>query len=129
MWPRESVCGTLSELVVTLAPMSGDMRPNKDRIPPGWAAATAELRALEPGDTQGLLDHAQGLDEKADAYGRLIRRLWEAVSPPRYVDPEKRSKLTPGLVVKATSVLVLRITALRAWARALRFLAAAMDAA
>jgi hypothetical protein len=105
------------------------MRPNKGKISPGWAAVTAELRALEPGDTQGLLDHARGLDETADAYGRLILRLWEAVSPPRYVDPEKRSKLTPGLVVKAIRVLVLMITALRAWARALQFLAAAIDAA
>ena len=90
MWSQESACGILSELVVTLAPMSGDMRPNKGKISPGWAVVTAELRALEPGDTQGLLDHARGLDETADAYGRLILRLWEAVSPPSPDDSRGR---------------------------------------
>ena len=41
-----------------------------------WAEPRAQLRALEPTDTAGMLDHARGLDEIAEA--RLLRCLAEA---------------------------------------------------
>jgi hypothetical protein len=90
-----------------------------------WAEPRAQLRALEPTDTAGMLDHARGLDEIADARVRLYGRVAVAVTPLRYIDPEKRSKLTIVSIAMISDLAMPLVTWMRAEARLLRCLAEA----
>lgn len=90
-----------------------------------WAEFTAQLRALEPTDTAGMLDHARGLDEIADACLRLYGRVAVAVAPPRYIDPEKRSKLTIASIAMISDLGMPLVKCMRAEASLLRCLAEA----
>jgi hypothetical protein len=88
-----------------------------------WAEFTAHLRTLEPTDTADMLEHARGLDEIADAYMRLYNRVAVAVAPPRYIDPEKRSKLTMASMLMISDLGMPLVKCMRAEAALLRCLA------
>jgi hypothetical protein len=88
-----------------------------------WAELTAQLGALEPTDTAGMLDHARGLDEIADACMRLYGRVAVAVAPPRYIDPKKRSKFTMASIAMISDLGMPLVKRMRAEARLLRCLA------
>jgi hypothetical protein len=71
----------------------------------------------------GLLDHARGLDEMADACMRLYGPVAVAVAPPKYIDPEKRSKLTIASIPMISDLGIPLAKYMRAEARPLRCLA------